>query len=221
MNSLIGSAADMQSRLRAVLPVHWFADDSPILDGLLAGLANTAAWLSSLLSYVQLQTRLATVSDSFLDLAATDYLGTRITRRAAENDFAFRARIERELLRERGTRSALIAVIEDLTGNTPDVFEPARPADTGAWNGAIGYGVAGRWGSLALPFQCFVTVERPHGQGIAAAAGWGSSAGAWGQGALEYAALSTVQAQIADTDITDAIAGVMPEAAIAWTRIIG
>jgi hypothetical protein len=213
-----GAAPDMLARLKAVLPPRWFADDTPVLDGLLAGLAAAAAWLYALLATVRQQARLATASGGFLDLIAQDYLGARIARRAGQGDGAFRTRIEAELLRERGTRGAIISVLGDLTGRAPVVFEPARAADTGAWGIATGYGAAGGWGSLMLPFQCFVTAYRAQGSGIARVAGWGSGGG-WGVGAIEYAGLEMLEGQLTDADIAAAIAGVMPVAAIAWTRI--
>jgi hypothetical protein len=49
--------------------------------------------------------------------------------------------------------------------------------------------------------------------------GWCSSAGAYGQGAIEYANLAMVQAQVTDENIYDAVADVLPVATIAWTRI--
>ena len=39
------------------------------------------------------------------------------------------------------------------------------------------------------------------------------------QGAIEYASLTMVQAQVTDGDIYHAIAGVLPVATIGWTRI--
>lgn len=216
---MTGDQEDMAARLRAVLPTHWFADRTPVLDGLLAGLGATASWAWSLLQTVIAQTRLATASGSFLDMAAQDFFGTRLRRRAAQSDTGFRAAIGRELLRERGTRAALSGVVRDLTGREPVVFEPARPADTGAWGLALGYGAAGGWGSLSLPFQCFVTAFRPSGSGIAQVSGWGAAAGGYGAGKLEYGSPADVAGQVTDAEINAAIAGVMPTAAIAWTRI--
>jgi len=209
----------MLARLKAVLPPQWCGDDTPVLDAVLGGAAAMWSWLYGLLQAARQETRLATADTSFLDMIAQDYCGTRLERRGGEADDLYRLRIQQELRRDRATRGAVISVLTDLTGRAPVVFEPARPADTGAWGVAGGYGAAGGWGSLALPFQCFVTAFRPTGQGIGFVSGWGDGGGGWGAGAVEYASLSMLAGQVTDADIDAAIAGVMPVAAIAWTRI--
>jgi hypothetical protein len=211
--------SDMLSRLKSTLPSRWFQGATPILDGLLTGLASAWTTLHDLLDFTRLQTRLSTASGSFLDAISQDLLGPILPRRSGEPDSSYRRRITRELVRDRNTRTAIIAALADLTGRTPIVFEPARPADTGAWNGPLGYGSAGGWGSLMLPFQCFVTAYRATGSGIASVAGYGVGTGAYGVGTIEYAGLAMLTGQITDTDITNAITGVMPAATIAWTRI--
>ncbi len=218
---MVGDPEDMLVRLKAVLPTRWFPDATPVLDGLLSGFGATASWLYGVLSTVRGQARIATASGAFLDMIATDFFGSALARRAGQGDTAFRDRIAAELLRERATRPALAAALLDLTGRAPVIFEPSRPADTGAWGVASGYGTAGGWGSLALPLQCFVTAYRPIGSGIAAVGGWGQNAGGYGHGAIEYATLAMLDGQVTDADITSVIAGVMPVAAIAWTRITG
>ena len=157
----------MQARLRSALPGRWFGDVAPVLDGVLAGIAAIWVAVFAQLQAAIMQTRIATATAAFLDMIAVDFFGARFRRRVAEADVSFRGRLLRELRRERGTRGAVVAVLSDLTGRAPLVFEPARPADTGAWGSGAGYGVAGGWGSLELPFQCFVTALRPTGQGIA------------------------------------------------------
>ena len=105
-------------------------------------------------------------------------------------------------------------MLTDLTGRSPVIFEPARPADTGAYAGpTLAYGTAGGWGSVVLPFQCFVTAHRPHGSGIATLAGYGTP------GPLARAELDMVTGQVTDTDIMAAIASVLPAGATAWTQI--
>jgi hypothetical protein len=222
---MTGDQQDMLARLRAVLPARWFPDSAPVLDGLLNGLAAGWCWVYQLLQYVKAQTRIATATDVWLDIIASDFFGDRLIRRAGQADDAFRNRIQRELFRERGTRAAVAAVLQDLTGRSPLVFEPARSTDTGGYTsligagGGVGYGSAGGWGSLALPFQCFITAYRPIGSGIATVCGWGGPAGGYGHGTIEYASLEMVQGQVTDDDIYAAVADVMPVAAIGWTRI--
>ena len=70
----------------------------------------------------------------------------------------------------------------------------------------------------------FVTAFRPLGTGVPLAGGWGSAGvahgrGGWGQGAMEYVSLAMVQSQVTDADIDAAIAGTLPVAVTAWTRI--
>lgn len=222
---MTGDQADFQSRLKAVLPLRWFADETPVLDSVLGGLGAAWAWLYSLLQYVKAQTRIGTATDVWLDVIAVDYFANSLSRMAGESDNSLRARIENELLRERATRSAVDLALTQLTGRAPTIFEPARPTDTGGYGslsgngGGVGYNSCGGWGSLSLPFQCFVTAYRPTGGGIAGVAGWGAAAGAYGTGIIEYASLDMVNAQVTDADIFAAVAGVMPVATIAWTQI--
>ena len=211
---MTGDADDMLSRLRAVLPPRWFGDTTPVLDSLLTGLATGWAILYSLLQMVVAQARIATASGSFLDMISTDFFGALLPRRPTELDDPFRLRIQQELFRERGTRAGLETILTELTGRAPVIFEPARSGDTGGYStGGLGYGVAGGWGSLALPFQVFVTAFRPHGAGIAAVGGYSTG------GPREYASLSMVPTPVSDADIYAAAASVMPAATICWTAI--
>jgi len=153
------SQANLLARLKSALPSRWFPDATPILDGLLSGLAATWATLFQGLTYLQAQTRLTTASDLFLDLAAIDYFGADIRRAMGESDTTFRTRLKHEFLRDHATRSALITAVTETTGSAPQVFEFARPTDTGAYGIALGYGAAGAWGSLALPYQALITTQ--------------------------------------------------------------
>jgi hypothetical protein len=227
---MTGDIDDIMARLKAVLPSRWFADETPTLDGILAGLAAGWAWVFSLFTYAAAQTRIATATDVWLDVIARDFFGNRVLRRPTELDDAFKLRIQKALWRDRATRNALSSALTDLTGRTPKIFEPAHAADTGGYGSLTqvgagsAWGLAGGWGSLTMPFQCFVIAYRPASSGIASVAGWGNGqpgcgAGAYGVGAIEYATLSMVQGQITDADIYQTIADVMPVAALAWTRI--
>ncbi len=226
---MTGDIPDMVARLKMVLPKRWFADDSPppptgdgstnapVLTGLLTGLAAAASWLYTMIGYVKLQTRIGSATDSFLDLISTDFFGTALPRRINEGDDGFRARILAEIQRPRATRPGLSQSLVELTGRAPLIFEPARPADTGGYNIALGYNVAGGWGSLMLPAQVFITAYRPSSAGIAAIAGWGY--GGWRVGASAYATLGMVQGAVTDPDILNCIATTIPAGVTAWTRI--
>jgi hypothetical protein len=222
---MTGDQADFESRLKAVLPQSWFADQTPVLDSLLSGLSAAWVWVYSLLQYVTSQSRISSATGVWLDVIALDFFARSLNRAAGESDSSFRTRIKNELFRERATRNAVEVVLTELTGRAPTIFEPARATDTGGYSsfggegGGVGYNTGGGWGSLSLPFQCFVTAYRPNSGGIAQVAGWCSPAGAYGAGAIEYASLDMVGDQVTDADIYAAVASVMPGATTAWTQI--
>src|SRR6185312_3318987 len=176
----------MVGRLKGSLPVRWFSDDAPILNAVLAGLATTWCWLLEFQIYLRRQTRLATIEDLWLDLFAKDFFGGVVRRKNRELDNEFRRRIRLEMLRERATRNALRAMLVDLTGREPLIFEPANCMDTGGLEsgdgrsgGGLAFGLRGGWGSLQLPYQVFVTAHRPVTGGIAVVPGWGSPGGSY------------------------------------------
>jgi hypothetical protein len=255
-----GDQADVVSRLKAWLPPTWFPNtsegqptNSPVLDGLLNGVAWVWAQSYSLLQFAKAQTRIATASGVFLDMIAWDFFGSWLQRRNAEFDNPFRTRIQQELFRQKATRAGLITALTELTGTVPGVFEPAYPLDTGGYGHTgmtvgtgLGYGVAGGYGDLNLPFQFFLRAYLPTGGGIANVAGWGGGLyaepltdengnqisdltvlvpfygmpGGYGVGAIEYADLSMVNTQVTEQDIYDTINNVRPAATIAWTAIV-
>jgi hypothetical protein len=223
---MTGDQTDFQHRLRTVLPANWFPDAVPLLDGLLAAMGAGWSLIYNMLRYVTSQTRISTASDIWLDLIAWDFFGGRLGRRPGEGDDAIRNRIILEMFRERATRSALENVLQDLTGRAPIIFEPARTTDTGGYGsfggqgGGVAYNAAGGWGNLNLPFQCFVSAYRPNEGGIAQVMGWGSIAGGYGVGIIEYASLALIQVLVTDADIYSAITGVVPAATVSWTKII-
>ncbi|MDR3536531.1 MAG: hypothetical protein P4L71_08525 [Acetobacteraceae bacterium] len=222
---MTGDQADIIGRIKSTLPVGWFPDDSPMLDSLLGGVAQAWSWIYDWISYVGQQTRITTAAGVWLDLAAVDYFGADLPRRPHETDEHFSKRIHRNLLRKRGTRCDVISALTDLTGRSPDVFEPARCSDTGAYgidpasSGGLSYNAVGGWGSLALPFQCFITAYRPVPSGIAFVSGWCCYAGGYGGGVIQYVDLALMEDQISDMEIYGAISLTLPVATIGWTRI--
>jgi hypothetical protein len=218
----VGDATDIAARLAALLPAGWFQGDTPVLDALLAGIADPLSFLYSLIAYARTQTRIATASDGFLDLISADFFGTGLPRNPAEGDGAFRARILARLLRQQATRAGMIQTLATLTGRVPAIFEPERPADTGAWNSAqsLAYGMAGGWGSRLLPAQCFVTAFRPATSGVPNVAGYGQPVGAYATPSqIQYATAAMIEGAVTDADIYAAIADSQAAGTIAWTRI--
>ncbi len=170
-----------------------------------------------------------TASDMWLDLVGLDFFGPRLLRAPGQSDESFRAILLKNILRPLATRNALIAALTDLTGRVPTVFEPANPCDTGGYGGilrggvaaggGVGYGTAGGWGNLSLPFQCFVTAYRPHLNGAANLSGWAVAAAGYGIGALEYVGSDMAQGQITDKSILQEISNVCPVGIVVWARI--
>ncbi|MCU4159392.1 hypothetical protein AiwAL_04645 [Acidiphilium sp. AL] len=217
---MTGDAADMRARLKAVLPARWFGDATPVLDLLLGGLAALWATLYSLIGLVRAQARIATASGPFLDIAALDYFGTALARRAGETDEAFSTRIRANLLMPRATRAALIGALAELTGRTPVVFEPFNATDTGGYGtNMLGYNTVGGYGSLMLPYQCFVTAYRPVVAVSGNDGGYNLGPGGYNAAPLAWSDLSDDPGLMTDSDICAAIVSVLPVNAVAWVRI--
>jgi hypothetical protein len=216
-----GDQQDCLTRIVALVPQKWFADANPIRDAVLNGIAYSLSLAYSILQYAISQTRIMTATDGFLDLISFDFLGTSFPRRSAEQDTPFRQRILANLLRERTTRKGMIDALTTLTGRTPDVFEPARPADTGAYNRPrSGYNVAGRYGSLKLPYQAFLTAYRPSSSGIPTVAGYNRPRAGYSTPSYsKYSNLSQVIGFVTDADLFAAVAAAKPEGTIVWTRL--
>lgn len=216
-----GDQNDVLARLKAVLP-PWFGAPTPVLDGVLTAFAYTGSFIYTLFAYAKKQTRILTATDGWLDMIAGDFFGTALTRAQGQTDASFLARIRANMFREKGTRNAIIRVLYDLTGRTPIVFESERPLDTGAWNNpaTLAYGVAGRYGSLIMPFQALIQAYRPLGSGIPFVNGYGQPAGGYNAASrAEYASLSDIQGAITDADIYAAINSVRPVATTMWVQI--
>ena len=233
-----GDQNDFVARLRMTLPLHWFPDAAPVLTALLNGIASAAAFVYGLIQYARQETRIRTATDGWLDLISGDFFGLAFPRRAGESDASFRARILLELFRPRATRAAVVRVLQDLTGETPLIFEPARPADTGAYGSlegglaaclsTLGYGLAGGYGSLLLPYQAFVRAFPPLVSGIPLVAPYGEASyaggteggpGGYGTGAFEYGSLEMIVGALTEAEVYGAVDSVKPVATILWTRI--
>ena len=217
---MTGDQADMLSRLKSVLPVRWFGDVTPNLDALLNGFASAWNGLNELLGFVRAQARISSSSGIFLDIAGTDYFGNGLPRRAGESDVSYSVRLRDNLLCPRATRLAIVQALYGLTGRNPMVFEPLNATDTGGYNaGSLGYGVAGGYGSRALPFQYFVTAYRPNATPVSNVGGYNLGPGGYNQAPMSFANVSDILGAIADADIYAAIRAVAPAASVAWVKI--
>jgi hypothetical protein len=215
----IGDQNDIVTRLKRLMPNGWFQNGlSAIRDALLAGLATSFAFIFSMLSYIRQQTRIATATDGFLDLIATDFFGDGLLRQGAQTDTSYRARILSAIFLERGTRAAIIRVLTQLTGRVPIVFEPARIPDAGAYNSnSMAYGV-GRYGSLNYPYQAFVIAFRPLNSGIRNVGGYNTPLEGYGTAQAAYVSLTNQGVQ--DSDIYAAVAGVHVFGTLIWVQIV-
>ncbi len=211
-----GDVADFVSRLRRVLPARWFGDTAPITDAVLSGFGVAWSAVYTLIEVVRAQARLLTSSGGFVDSFAQDFCGAALPRRSGESDASYIQRIGYELLRPRGTRTAMTTAMLQLTGQPAIVFEPARPMDTGGYaTGGAGYGVAGGYGNLKLAYQSFLKVRRPHGAGIAQLAGYRTG------GVLAYGSLALVQTGVPDSSIYASAASILPAGSTVWVQIQG
>jgi hypothetical protein len=212
-----GDQTDFFKRIKGLLPNGWFGDNSPVLDALLWGMSQALAWCFSLYLYAKAQTRLLTATDGWLDLIAYDFFGTSL-QRGNLTDSSFRNRIQINIFRERGTRNAISKILYDLTGRYPTITEPQLPSDVGYYGGMAGYGVAGCYGSLSMPYQAFVTVYRSPSVGLPYVAGYGTSTGGYSQASrADYASIS--QIGLTDADLIAAVESVKPFGTTIWMQI--
>ena len=215
-----GDASDFAARLAAVLPRAWFPSVTPVLTGVLTGLGAAWAKIYAQISYTILQARVATATDVWLDQISFDFYGGGLPRIPTETDAAFRVRVLANFLAAKGTRAAVIATLTSLTGTAPSVFEPNNTSDTKGWGKACGYGVAGGYGNINLPFSFFLTAYRPSGSvTIAGVDGYGGYLGGYGRGAVEYAGAAILQGNVTDGAIQNAVMGVIPAGVTAWMNI--
>lgn len=85
-------------------------------------------------------------------------------------------------------------------------------------SGMGGYSLAGAYGSVVHPYQAFVTVFRPSGQGLPFVSGYGIPAGAYSTPSRSaYGQFSS--GDVTDADIYAAIDATKPVATTVWTRI--
>ena len=226
---VIGSQDDCAQRIISTLPFSWFGfgagditqANTPIIFGLIQGFAYGFSLVYSLYAYAKLQTRIATATDGWLDMISADFFGTLVARKPNQSDASYRAVILANLLRPRATRAALIQALTTLTGRVPIVFEPERPLDTGGYAvGGAGYGMAGGYGSLLMPYQALVKAFRPLASGVPNVIGYSCAGGGYGVASqIEYASLSMIITAATDADIYSVVDAVKPAGTTVWVQI--
>lgn len=122
--------ATFQRRIQLTLP-PWWGSAHPNLDAITAGFAAGHASAYAQIEALRPLMRLNTTAGEMLDIAALDFYGGALARRAGELDATLRARIKSGLFQIRGTRPAFVAQVAALAGAPPVVIDPRRPVDTG------------------------------------------------------------------------------------------
>ncbi|MBC8786509.1 hypothetical protein [Pseudomonas fluorescens] len=214
----VGDQTDMFGRLKSLLPSGWFGDNNPIRDALLWGYAQSLSWAFTLYLYAKSQTRIKTATDGWLDMIGLDFFGNNLPRLSSQSDSSYLSRILINIFRERATRKGMRQVLFDLTGRQPVIIEPAKPNDCGCLGLTLGLGVAGPLGSTSCPYQAFVTVYRPAGNG---AASWPGIATNWFGLSQTSALLPGTQLfpSVSDADIIAAIEATKMYGSAVWFRI--
>jgi hypothetical protein len=214
-----GDATDFQSRIIAVLP-RWFDDiaSDPVIGGVIAAGACMYAQVYTLLTYVRPQTRIATATDGWLDLASQDYFGTTLPRRPNEQDGPFRARLLAALFPQRATRPGMLKALTILTGTAPVIFEPWRPADAYC----VGYSGVGLTpiGSYQMPAQALISVTLPAGAGGAGIGGVGTNYGGVGSPYFAAADTSELAGVITNQDVYDTANAFKAEGTVMYVQIL-
>ena len=225
-----GDSTDILARLRSLLP-PWFPSATPVLDAVLSGSATAFAWIYGRIAYVKAQTRLATTTGPFLDLASHDYFGFgAFLRKTQESDATYRGRIEKELFRPRQTRAAITQALTDLTGRTPLIFEPWNPNDCGAIelngtfafdNPAAGFYGYGCWGDTNAQYQAFVTAYRPLSTGLPNSSGFDIGLGGLDIGnGMALIDMAAFQPAVSDADILACVRATQAAGVTCWTAIL-
>lgn len=218
-----GDLVDIGARLKALQPAGWYPDSTPVLDGVIAGMAAPLAQSFTQLAFFFRQTRVATAEGMFLDLIARDYFGeSGLVRRPSELDDNYRARITRMLLAPRGTRQAIQSAVEAVTGLSPLIFEPSNVNDTGAWDCPyLAFDTSGAWGATDMPRTALVTVLTPQQTSTSSVVGYDCIGGGWDVGQFVFDSGENVQNTVLDdADIYEAIDYAKPISSKPWTMIL-
>lgn len=222
-----GDSSSFVTRIKSLIPYGWFSNvAAPNANAVIGGISDALAWGYSLYAYAQKQTRLATASDFWLDLAAFDFLGLTLRRSPGQTDASFRTRLVKAILQPRVTRAGMVSAVTNLTGRAPVIFEPWSCQDAGGWDtGFCGWDTSGGWGELDLPAQVFIIAYRTGVRGVPNVSGldgdgtgaWAS--GGWDAGSIEWIDDTLIGGAVMDSDIYAEINHTRPTGSIAWVNL--
>jgi hypothetical protein len=218
---MTGDQDDIIARLHRWLPTGWFPTDAGTrINALLSGFASLLAVIYSGIVYARLQTRLATMTDGFADLASFDFFDRNLPRLSGEEDDGFTLRIRKEILRKRLTRQAIDELLFDMTGAHPRIVELERPADCGAWGHRFALGAAGCWGGRENGPAVFITTTHAGKFSIPLINGWDGYAGGWGQGRMVWAGPDMITGKgFTDAQIMSALNRIRAAGVTFWVNI--
>ena len=188
---------DLVNRLISVFPAPWVSDAALMPGGnlyslLIAAFADPDLFIYQSLQYAAAATRIATATDTELDVASQDYFGNGLPRLPGESDTSFRARIKAQLLVPRVTRPAITSAVDNLTGEIARIIEPWATADVLCWDENSYWDIdtpsnPDRWGDDGLPYQGFIELSAPVFSFTAGQPVYGWDIGdAWDQGTFAW-----------------------------------
>lgn len=214
-----GDQNDVVGRLFRWLPQGWF----PSLVGtriyaLVSGAASLLASIYQMVAYTQLQIRLQTTTDGFLDLASFDYLGNNLPRLPGETDGTYSLRIRNEIVRQKLTRTAIDSLLFELTGQHPEITEAWRGADNMAWRGRYGWRT-GHYSGRNFRYRVFIKTIHAGVFGIATG-GWRNPNAAWRVPTFVYTDPSmTTGTGLTDDQLLDALNRIRAAGVTYWVWI--
>lgn len=216
---MTGDQSDIVSRLQRWLPQGWFPPDTGTrVFAILSGFASLLASIFSTIAYARLQTRLATITDGFVDLAGSDFFGNLLPRLSGEVDATYSLRIRKEIIRDRNTRAAIDALLFELTGYHPEITENWRGSDNLAWRGRYGWRT-GHYSGRDFRYQVFIKTTHAGVFGINTGA-WRNPNAAWRVPTFVYTDPSmTTGTGLTDQQLLDALNRIRTAGITYWVWI--
>ena len=194
---------------------------APVLTAILSGPAAALSRIYGLIQFVKAQMRLASSTGGWIDLWAYDFFGTWLRRRPTEADAPFITRIGQNLLAPLVTRQAMIEALTNLTGDAPTIFEAFNTGDAGCYDApATAYGVA-RYGSLLMPAQVLINVNRPPTSLAGPIPAYGAPYGGYGVGIAFYFPEAEFPGIAQDAEILATINRTKAAGVVCWVNTDG